>query len=237
MLFQVVFIVLLCALVAAVGSRGWLRRRKSELARGERAGTPFEMTAIEGTQPPSEPSTGDPTIGSAQSASASMPPPSSAGIELKVVRGQGRSPREDLQDLLKDRHQRGLCLACDAPATKPVPRTKLVEMGPGWIIRRFGAIPQTMTVIDPHPSTPACLCHSHYEIALRYIEEGMAKMGLDESQFLADQRERWLTFQRYGIFERMLDEQRKRLQEGAPLVKRGRGKTKLVSVSATGNDP
>lgn len=237
-MLQALFVFGCVALVMAVAAKVHLRRRREALERRERAGTPFEMSATSETPQSSELGTGSPVIALAQSGSASVPPPSPApASELKIVKSPSRSPREELQSLLAERCQQGLCIVCDAPATKPVPKTSSSEPWfEAWFGRKYGAIPQSRVVIDPSPATPPCLCHSHHEVAMRHLEEGIANMQFDRTRFLSEQREAWLTFQRYGLFERMLGEQRKRLLEGAPAARRGRSKTKLVSVATGTSD-
>lgn len=232
MFFQVFFVVTMCALVA-IGAVAALRRRRALVA-GERAGTPFELQRTSSMPPAPELGIGDLPTASEPKSSASVPPSSSDMPELRMVRAPSRSPREDLQALMADRCSRGQCMVCGAPASKPSPRTRVVSDNLSWVARQFGAIPKIITIIEPEPKTPHCLCASHHEVGLRHLEEGIAQMQFDQTRFLSEQREQWLTFQRYGMFERMLSEESKRLREGAPVARR-RGKTKLVPLASTGS--
>lgn len=232
MFFQVFFVLTMCSLVV-IGALAAVRRRRALLVGGERAGTPFELQRTSSTPPAPELGTGDPPTLAEPKSSASVPPVSSDMPELRVVRSPTRSPREELQSLMAERCRRMECMVCGAPASKPSPRTKVVSDNLSWVARKFGAIPKITTIIEPEPKTPHCLCASHHEVALRHLEEGIAQMQFDQTRFLSEQREQWLTFQRYGMFERMLGEESKRLREGAPVARR-RGKAKLVQLSPTG---
>lgn len=126
---------------------------------------------------------------------------------LRVVRTT-KLPREALIDELRRRSTEGLCIVCQARASKPMPVREVKTLPFSSVIRWLGAVPRERVVIDPHPWTssgPFCLCVVHHELAVKRMEAKVLEHQQEQAAFVARQRDEWMTFQRFGVLESLRD--------------------------------
>lgn len=157
--------------------------------------------------------------GDGSSAQAESTPPSSDGVK-SVGRSGGPVSRE--QRAL-DREQRalsGVCLYCEKPATKPVPRIVLLRSAFDWVYRRLNVVPMNRWKVALGPGLFADpwetdVCPDHSEIARSHLERHIAETQLDYARFVENQRDELLEFTEYGMDERMLADAN-RIRRGKP---------------------
>lgn len=157
---------------------------------------------------------------------APSPSPAQATVSvegLRVVRTT-RPPREALMEDMRRRTKEGICIVCPNHATMPIPRRETSTPFGAWAIRWLGAVPQERVLIDPKPSTANCLCSVHHELALKRMEAKILEHQQEQAAFVTRQRDEWMTFQRFGLFEGLHD------HEQAVMGHNGTKKSKRATV-------